>query len=79
MDEDGEGDPDARLPASELDHLAQTLYGVIVALNAHVRRSHRPGSRAAQEVTWAIEQLGVIQGRLTRASQSRNPDACPPV
>ena len=58
------------LGPTDLDHLAQALYGVVAALNTHLRRSHRPGSRPAQEVTWAIEQLAAIQRRLTDASQS---------
>ena len=69
MEPEDQSDPHAPLPAGELDHLAQTVYGVVVALNAHLRRYHRPPSQAAQDVIWAIEQLNDIQGRLTQASR----------
>jgi hypothetical protein len=53
------------VPRGELDDLAQTLYGVIAALDASIRRA----TSAEPEVPWAVEQLTAVQQRLTRASQ----------
>ncbi|GEM_PF-4488159 len=70
MDVEGSQGGQGALEPSELDHIAQALYGVIAALNAHLRRSHRASSEPGREVAWAIEQLGWIHERLTRASHA---------
>ena len=53
------------VPRGELDDLAQTLYGVIAALDAVVRRT----APTDQELPWAIEQLTAAQQRLSEASR----------
>ena len=53
------------VPRGELDDLAQTLYGVIAALDAFVRRT----TATDQELPWCIEQLTSAQQRLSQASR----------
>jgi len=70
VDVQGGGGGTGSLASGEIDNMAQALYGVIAALNAHLRRSHRPGSEPGREIEWAIQQLNSIHQRLTSASRS---------
>jgi hypothetical protein len=60
----------AAVDASELDDMAQTLFGVIAALDAHLRRSHRRSSAAEQELAWALQALTATQQRLSQAGRA---------
>jgi len=53
----------------ELDELAQTLFGAMAALDAHLRRLRRPGSRSHDELRFAIDHIRRVQQRLSELSQ----------
>jgi hypothetical protein len=54
------------LAQTEIDDMAQNLFGVIAALNAYLRRS----AATDGELTWALQQLTATQQRLSRASRN---------
>ena len=57
---------------TELDDIAQSLFGIIAALVSHQRRAHRSKSRAYHELVPLVQQLTALQGRLAHAVHSRD-------
>lgn len=55
----------AGVQTTELDDLAQTLYGVLAAIDGYMRRS----TTSDDDLSWAVQQLSQAQQRLSRASQ----------
>ena len=54
----------------ELDELAQTLYGSLAALDAHLRRLRRPNSPSNTELRFAIEHIRKVHERLSELSHT---------
>jgi hypothetical protein len=53
----------------DLDEMAQTLFGALAALDAHLRRLRRPEAPSSQELRFAIEHIRDVQRRLSDVVQ----------
>jgi hypothetical protein len=49
----------------DLDEMAQTLFGALAALDAHLRRLRRPEAPSNRELRFAIEHIREVQHRLS--------------
>jgi hypothetical protein len=56
---------------TELDDIAQSMFGIIAALIGHQRRAHKASSRSFVELNMPIGQLTALQHRLAQAVHSR--------
>ena len=57
---------------TELDDIAQSMFGVIATLIGHQRRAHKPATRSFAELNALIEHLTSLQHRLAEAVHSRD-------
>ena len=57
---------------TELDDIAQAMFGVIATLIGHQRRAHGTGTRSYAEMAVVVEQLTALQRRLAQAVHSHD-------